>query len=37
METTGYILAEGKGRNAICSSLKDDLQHTVIIIIIYNT
>ena len=37
METTGYILAEGKGRNVICSSLKNDLQHTAIIIIIYNT
>ena len=37
METTGYTLAEGKGRNVICSSLKNDLQHTAIIIIIYNT
>ena len=25
METTRYILAEGKGRNVICSSLKNDL------------
>ena len=37
METTGYVLAEGKGRNVICSSLKNDLQHMTIIIIIYNT
>ena len=37
METAGYVLAEGKGRNVICSSLKNDLQHMAIIIMIYNT
>ena len=37
METRGYISAEGKGKNVICSSLKNDLQHMAIIIIIYNT
>ena len=37
METTGYVLTEGKGRNIICSSLKNDLQHMAIIVIIYNT
>ena len=37
METTGYVLTEGKGRNIISSSLKNDLQHMAIIIIIYNT
>ena len=37
METAGYVFAEGKGRNVICSSLKNDLQHMAIIIMIYNT
>ena len=37
METAGYVLAEGKGRNVICSSLKNNLQHMAIIIMIYNT
>ena len=37
MERTGYVLAEGKRRNVICSSLKNDLQHMAIIIMIYNT
>ena len=40
METAGYVLTEGKGRNVICSSLKNDLQHMAIIIMIitiYNT
>ena len=37
METAGYVLAEGKGRNVICSSLKNYLQHMAIIIMIYNT
>ena len=39
-KTAGYVLAEGKGRNVICSSLKNDLQHMAIIIMIimiYNT
>ena len=37
METAGYVSAEGKGRNVISSSLKNDLQHMAIIIMIYNT
>ena len=37
METAGYVLAEGKGRNVICSSLKNHLQHMAIIIMIYDT
>ena len=37
METAGYVLAEGKGRNVISSSLKNNLQHMAIIIMIYNT
>ena len=37
METAGYVLAKGKGRNVISSSLKNHLQHMAIIIMIYNT
>ena len=37
METAGYVLAEGKGRNVISSSLKNNLQHMALIIMIYNT
>ena len=37
METAGYVLAEHKGRNVISSSLKNNLQHMALIIMIYNT
>ena len=37
METAGYVLAEGKGRNVISSSHKNHLQHMAIIIMIYDT